>query len=405
MQRHATRLRIALAFLREPQRVITVCLTVALGTLALVLADGFIDRTFHLFREDIIRAHFGHLQVLPATEGATSGANALGGPVRRRVEAALAGHRGSVVAARLSFAGLVAHGDRTVGFLGEGVEPAREASLSRALRLSAGALLSADDERGALLGEGLARSVGAEVGDRVTLLVTVPAGGINAVEVVVAGLFHTATKAYDDRALRVPMRVAQELTRADGVSRLMVLLPETEEAPAAAAALRQALSGEDVRVRLWSDLADFYNKTVELFSRQLGFVRMVILAIVLLATSNAMARNVLEQQREIGTMMALGKRRIAVARKFVGEALAMGIVGGVLGMLLAAAIASIVSAVGIPMPPPPGTTHGFTGGIDFSARSAFAALASVVAVCLVASLLPALRASRVSIVDALRADR
>ena len=63
-----TRVRFALAFLREPQRVLTVCLTVMLGALALILADGFIERTFFVFREDIIRAHFAHLQVLPENE-------------------------------------------------------------------------------------------------------------------------------------------------------------------------------------------------------------------------------------------------------------------------------------------------------------------------------------------------
>lgn len=404
MQRHATRLRIALAFLREPQRVLTVCLTVALGTLALILADGFIDRTFHLFREDIIRAHFGHLQVLPASEDGRIGSDE-SAQIRRRVERELAARPGSVVAARLSFAGLVAHGERTVGFLGEGVEPGNEKSLSKAVRLSAGSPLQSVDEHRSLLGEGLARSIGAKVGDKVTLLANVPGGGVNAVEVVVAGLFHTATKAYDDRALRLPIGVAQRLTREHGISRLMVLLPETAQAPEAARDVKQALAGEPVRVRLWSDLADFYNKTVRLFSRQLGFVRAVILAIVLLATSNAMARNVLERQREIGTMMALGARRFAVARRFVGEALAMGVVGGIVGTLLAFVIASIVSRIGIPMPPPPGTTHGFTGGIDFSADRAVAALASVVVVCVVASLLPALRAARVSIVDALRAER
>jgi hypothetical protein len=55
-----------LAFLREPQRVVSTGLAVMLGVTALILSDGFIDRCLHLFREDIIRAHYAHIQVRPA---------------------------------------------------------------------------------------------------------------------------------------------------------------------------------------------------------------------------------------------------------------------------------------------------------------------------------------------------
>lgn len=405
MKPRSTSLAIALAFFREPERVVSVCLTVALGALALILADGFIDRTFQLFREDIIRAHFAHVQVLPESPDGRIGVADDGASLRALVSHELGAHGSVIVAVRLSFAGLVAFGDRTVGFLGEGVEPDKEASLSRAVRISAGGPLTEGRDDLVLLGEGLARSIGAEVGDRVTLLANVPDGGVNAVELVVAGTFHTATKAYDDRALRLPMSTAKRLTRMRGVSKLMVLLPDTDLAAEATTTLRVALSAQPVQVKPWTELADFYNKTVELFSRQLGFVRAIILTIVLLACSNAMARSVLDQQREIGTMMALGAKRSAVARKFVFDATAMGVLGGFAGVALGAAIAGLVTWIGIPMPPPPGTAHGFTGGINFSAGIAGTAFALVLCICVIGSLLPALRASRVSIVDALRADR
>jgi len=401
------RLRIALAFLREPQRVLTVCLTVALGTVALILASGFIERTFSVFREAVIHAHTAHLQVLPASADqlVDPGADDRDG-VRRRVERELAtAHPGALVAGRLSFAGLIGFGERTVGFLGEGIEPGNEAALSTAVRLSAGGPLSEADPAQVILGEGLARSLGAGVGDRVTLLANLPGGGVNAVEVTVAGLFHTSTKAYDDRALRLPLVTARRLTRVAGFTRLMVLLPDTEAALPAAARLRDLLAADPVSVKPWNELADFYNKTVDLFRRQLGFVRGVILALVLLTVFNAMARSVMERQREIGTMMALGARRAGVARRFVGESLVTGALGGATGVLLGAGIAYLVNRIGIPMPPPPGTAHGFTGGIEFSSGGAALAFASVLTVCAVASLGPALRAARLNPVDALRAER
>lgn len=405
MSRYAGRWRFALAFLREPRRVVVVCLTVALGCMALVISDGFIERTLLLFREGIIRAHFAHLQVRPAVEdGQIDGE--MTRELRALVERELSAYGRTVVTARLSFAGLIARGEQTVGFLGEGVEPAGEAHMSQALQIDTGTNLADDRSRQVLLGAGLARSIGASAGESVTLLVNLPeTGGVNGIELEVAGIFHTATKAYDDRALRVPLSIAQELVRSDGISRLMVLLPRTEQTASATRTLKAAMDGRAVDVVAWTELADFYNKTVELFRRQLNFVRAVIFIIVLLSTFNSMARKVLEQQREIGTMMALGMRRKSVAGKFVGEALVIGAVGGAIGVASGGLLAMVVTYIGIPMPPPPGTSRGFTGGIDFSASTAAFSFALALAVCIIASLVPALRASRIVIADALRAER
>lgn len=402
----ASRLRIALAFLREPRRWLTAAAAVAFGTVGLILADGFIEQIFRDFREDIVRSHFGHLQVLPAPEAtARHGSAATLPDVRGPVEGALAGFPGAVVASRLSFAGLASHDERNVSFIGEGVEPERERTLSKALVIEEGRDLSGIDAREAILGEGLARSLDLRVGQRVTLLTNTPGGGVNAVELEMVGTFYTATKAYDDRALRLPLGVARQLTRAEGVSQLIAVLPDSADAEPAAQRVRQALAGSPVQVKLWHELADFYNKTVELFSRQLAVVRAIVLAIVLLSISNSMARNVMERTREIGTMMALGATRGAVARRFTGEALGVGVVGALAGTALAAVLAALISAIGIPMPPPPGTARGYDTGILFTAGSASLAAASTTVAALAASVLPALRASRLRIVDALRSGR
>jgi putative ABC transport system permease protein len=68
-------------------------------------------------------------------------------------------------------------------------------------------------------------------------------------------------------------------------------------------------------------------------------------------------------------------------------------------------LAQIISSIGIPMPPPPGKTHGYTGGILVTVPIAIEALVLAVATTLLASVYPAWRASRMQIVDALRHNR
>lgn len=402
----SARVVIALAFLREPRRWLTAAGAVAFGTVGLILAEGFIEQIFRDWREEIVRSHYGHVQVLPAEElRAKNGSAVTLPPLRAEVERTLSGFPGVVIAGRLGFVGLASNEDRTISFMGEGVEPDQERTLSKAVIIVEGRTLSKADAQEVIVGEGLARSLGLKVGGKLTILVNTPGGGINAAELEVVGFFYTAAKAYDDRSLRLPLATAQRLVRLDGVSQLITVLSDTRDAPRAKALLASALKDRGVQVKSWDELADFYTKTVELFNRQLSVVRLIVVAIVLLSISNSVARNVMERTREIGTMMALGATRWSVARRFVGEAVGIGVVGALAGVVLGALLAGLVTLIGIPMPPPPGTARGFDTGIAFTAGMAVNAAAFTILSALLASALPSWRASRMSIVDALRSGR
>lgn len=101
-------------------------------------------------------------------------------------------------------------------------------------------------------------------------------------------------------------------------------------------------------------------------------------------------------------MLALGQRRRVVMRLFILEGMLIGLLGGVIGILIGWMAAQGISAIGIPMPPAPGMAHGFTGAVLFTPEIALESVGLAVTTTLLASILPAFRASRLSIVDALR---
>ncbi len=80
----------------------------------------------------------------------------------------------------------------------------------------------------------------------------------------------------------------------------------------------------------------------------------IIGLIIILTISNTQTMSVLERTREIGTSLAIGQRRKYVMRMFLAEGVLIGLAGGVVGLALGCVLAAIISAVGIPMPPPPG---------------------------------------------------
>jgi putative ABC transport system permease protein len=171
------------------------------------------------------------------------------------------------------------------------------------------------------------------------------------------------------------------------------------------ASIRSQLDPRLFDVVPWYDLADFYNKTVELFSKQVNVMKLIIALIIVLSISNTQTMSVLERTSEIGTSMALGVTRAQTLRRFLMEALVIGVVGGLIGLGLGMILAKLISIVGIPMPPPPGMARGLTGQIRVTWGLAGDALALALSTTLLAGIYPAWKASRMLIVDALRHGR
>lgn len=382
--------------------------SVAFGVTALVLAGGFIEYVLWAMREDTIHSRLGHMQLARAgywEEGAADPFRFLLAEQPGAVEQIRRLPDVVALAPRLGLTGMISRDEASLAFMGEGVDPTAERALSRAMRIVAGSDLSLDDPNGILLGEGLAANLGAQPGDPVVLLVTTRGGSVNALEARVRGVFATPIKAYDESAVRLPLAGAQTLLRTRGTHVWTILLADTARTPAALADAGQLLARTGLEVTPWTALADAYNKTSALFRKQVAVVQLIIAVIVVLSISNTMQMMVMERTGEIGTTLALGSRRRDVLIQYLAEGAILGLLGGVLGLVLGYTLAEIISHVGIPMPAPPGMSHGYLARIRLTGAVAGSALALAVTTALFASLYPAWHASRLQIVDALRHNR
>lgn len=383
--------------------------SIVFGVAALLVAGGFIEWIFVNLREATIQSRLGHIQVARAGYFSAGAADPFAYLLPRDASefdriARLPEVR--VATPRISFGALLSHEENTVSFLGEGVDPEKEESVSQLLAITRGRGLSSSEPRGVILGEGLAANAGVAVGDTLVLLATTESGGLNAVEARVRGLFSTYTKAFDDVALRLPIPLARELLRTGGAHTWVLLLDRTESTEPVLERLRARFSNSsDLEFKPWSELADFHKKTVQLFSRQMGVVNLIIALIIVLSISNTLTKNVLERTGEIGTLMATGSKSAEILRLFLLEGFLLGLVGGTLGIAAGLGLASLISQIGIPMPPPPGSSRGYVGEILVTPPLALRAFGVALATALLGSLHPAWKASRLSIVDALRQNR
>lgn len=394
------------SILRHPRRTAIAVSSIAGGIVALLLASGFIEWVFFDMRESITRAHLGHLQIVRPgyyDVGRADSAGYLLPLAGREWQTVKDDPAVRVLAPRLAVTGLVSAGDSSISFVGEAINPDDEVELSSAVNIVDGTSLKADDTKGVLFGVGLARNLGVKVGD-VVVVVATRSGRINAVELTIRGLFTTVTKAYDDAAIRLLLPTAQQLIGAGGAHVWIALLDNVEQTDEVARRI-QAQLPKNFQVVRWYELADFYNKTVALFSKQVQVVKLIIAAIIILSITNTMMMNVTERTGEIGTSMALGVPRHRILGYFLVEGATLGVIGGIVGGALGVLLAAAISAAGIPMPPPPGMGHGYLAQIRITPALAVEAFALAILTTLIASVFPAWKASRLIIVDALRHNR
>lgn len=389
---------------RHTRRSLFALAIIAGGVTAFMLAGGFIDWVLYGMREAAIQSQLGHIQITRPGffEKGIADPYSYLLPDPAESPSLLGAEHIVSVAPRLAFGGLASWEEQTIAFIGEGIDPLKEAPITKAIQIVSGRDLTAQDESAVLIGEGLAANLGTSAGDKIVLLANTAGGSLNAVEVTIAGLFTSASKAYDDTAIRAPIRTARELVKVEGATSWVVLLDRTDRTRAEVEDFRTKLDSSSYEVTPWWELADFYNKTVALFSKQVMLLRILIGAIVVLSISNTLSMAVAERTSEIGTSMALGVRRTRILRLFLSEGVILGIAGGITGASLATVLGHLISEIGIPMPPPPGMTRGYVAQILISPGLALDGFALAFVTTLLASIVPAMRAARLNVVDALR---
>lgn len=406
---------------RHKTRSLITLSAIAFGCVSLIFVGGFFEDILFKMRESYIKAHTGHLQVTRKgflTEGRRN-------PYAHLIEQPqeLAGIIQQVpgvarVAQRLEFAGLFSTGETTMSCLGQGVEVRHEPTVRLSGTATArddlpsmagtvieqGEPLSDEQPFGVIVGRGLAESLAIRPGDGLILVAHTVGGSINALDVIVRGIFYTSSQAFDDHYVRLPLATAQRLLHTQSAQALVVFLNRTEDTPRVREVLEQLIHARslDVELRTWESLSDFYTKTKAFFSRLFFVLKLVIAIIAILSIYNTMNMAVLERTTEIGTIMALGLKRRRVLWLFLCEGGLLGALGGALGLAAGTVLTAAISRVGIPMPPPPGATITWHSEPLIDPPTLAFAFGLSLATALISSWYPAQKASRLEIAQALR---
>ena len=290
-----------------------------------------------------------------------------------------------------------------------GVDPAAEDATVPGLRQR----INDGDKTGALVSPGkvlipqlLARGMKVKVGDQVVLVVTNSSGSVNGKPFTVGGILDGVTGP-GGRDGYIHIDDARELLRMEQPEvmeiavRLKSLAKLGEVQQRLSKALDEIRNKEDksaTELHLWSDLSPFAS-IVRMIDLMTLFIRIMLIAIVLVSVMNVMLMAVYERIREIGTLAAIGTQPGKLMAIFLIEGLLLGLAGALAGIALSYGIIALLNAYPVVF------SFGreqitLYPGLDFIEVPGVILLAVLVSG--LASLQPAWRAARMDPIQALR---
>jgi putative ABC transport system permease protein len=315
-----------------------------------------------------------------------------------------------VVTPQLHINGLLSNGEASTTFIAAGRVPSdvrrilRHAKgMSGRLVLFTGKPLQDDLLYGVGVSRGLAKQLKIGLGSNAIAMAPTVSGQVNALDVEVLQLFDAPMELLNDMLLSVPLRFAQSLYDTGGVDRLAVLLDDTALTERVRDATERALAEKklDVDVKTWQELSPMYSKAKEMFDVIFLFLFVIVFIIVVMSIVNTMGMAVVERTREIGTLRALGTRRRGIIVLFALEGAILGALGSILGLVLTLGSWLLVNRILQPTWVPPMISGRVPLEIYLVPRYMLYSLLFLIVLATVAAILPARKAARQEVVDAL----
>ena len=187
----------------------------------------------------------------------------------------------------------------------------------------------------AIVGRELAADLGVRVGDRLTVQ-TSGAGGSVSDAVRVTALVDLGVKDLNRRTVIVPLRAAQSLLALPGgATQIDLTLKDVWVAQTLASELQTRLP---YKIESWQESNAQLVSALNAQSISTAIIRGVVLAVVVLGIASVLVVSVVQKGREIGILRAMGATRGQVLRVFLVQGAVVGVLGSVLGLLLAVAL-------------------------------------------------------------------
>ncbi len=271
----------------------------------------------------------------------------------------------------------------------------------------AGRFLEKDNE--AMLGTALAEEAKLKVGDEVVFIGQTQDGSLSPIKAEVVGLVDMGSRPQNMLAYLTLEKARYMADIPEGSTEIIIFADQRDDAAEIAARLRSLPELKELEVKAWSERKP-WSEMIRLIRPITAIFAMVIVLLTGLVVFNTMLMSVLERTGEIGVLRALGMNRLQTIRLFVTEAIGIALVGGLAGALLGGTGAILLEIYGLNLGegvnrlpatiPINATVHG-----RFDIANLFYGMLLAFVMAIVGSLIPAIRATAVEPIEAIRQRR
>ena len=302
----------------------------------------------------------------------------------------------------ITFQGMAQGPTRITGTIAKGLAPSDARFMKRFIK--EGSVDSFGPRGTILVGKELARDLGLLPGDVFALIVPdagiSPAGAVpETVRVKVAGIFETGMFEIDNLLTIMPLSDLQSLAGV-GVSGIEVKLKDVYQAPEVRKLIERRLGPQYVG-RTWIEM----NRNLFSALKLEKIVMYVILGLVILVASfniiSSLVMTVMEKKKDIAILKAMGAANRSIMRVFVTEGLTIGAFGALLGTLVGSILLELQRRFQI-IKLPSDVYSISTLPMKISPIDIFVIAALTVLLCLLSTLYPSYKASRIDPVETLR---
>jgi putative ABC transport system permease protein len=307
------------------------------------------------------------------------------------------------ISGRLSFFGLVSNGDLSVGGKIIGVDSQNEPTFIKSMRILSGKFVSGLDAKEVMIGSLLSKQLNVKPGDNVTVLTNTIDGVMNAMDLTVSGIYTAGIDEIDAQVIYLPLQTTQSILDTENVDIAVLKFKDLTDAEKYVGDISKTLKGinSEFVARTWRDLAVLFRQVDKFYGVQNTIIEAILLALMFLGILNTVSMTVVERTGEIGTLRSLGESRKDVVKQFVLESFVVSIIGVFIGIIGSILLIQIIHAAHI-MTEMPGASIPFQIRINFLYGSVIYASSLAIITAVIATLIPAIRASKMDIVEALR---
>ena len=244
-----------------------------------------------------------------------------------------------VVAAapRTEVRGMLSTAHASSGITLVGIDPEAEARVTSVDNgIIEGRYFEPGEEKGILIGEGLAEKLKTKTGKKIVIYARGPSKDLTALGVRVTGVFETGTDAVDKFYAFVPLSYFQERLDLDGKAHeIAIRIDDNKNLEAAKESVVSKLPKEDgLEVLTWREMFAFLVQMMD-FAAIGNYAMLIVVGIAMaLGIANTMIMSVFERFRELGIMKAVGTGPGQIFLMILVESVLLSLTGLVVGSAL-----------------------------------------------------------------------